>query len=1185
MKLSQKLLALGGVTLADYACCPYDDYGMAHSACTDALPEKTPFSLEDDWRNGACKAWESNVDATYDGNDNSCGTNENWGSCGFQRHFPWNQVDTENYRNRGCLIGKNANDDSLNLGSGCHCQGYGDADNASGAIICRTTKVIVGTNTPSTTCRDYDQENDQDTDIDFAAGNGVCCDPLAVNTIVHRDTNGPTATDTACPIRTCDSTDLAELASSYPTKCHDADFLGNRNIQANNLYLDATTNSVQYASAGSTLSFSHNSDATSQTGAVSNAKLYNLGGVPFLGGVCKLFVPVPRTRITSVQIAGVHVSLQNQSVYAAKVGTSGSYTANNDIHVGTAYCFSVVNPSEGMYNLDNNIHNGNVAGGTIGVNDNFEPLRMDSSLTSLQRQAGIQPNINFFDGSDAGNIGTQLRENTKEGDSDGDSQPDGPAFGDSKVGANFDVVVHIHSEWCNSPSFWTLADMQLTGDFDNGNLDYPLNSYPAARTGLAYSDAQVGELPIKTAYNLIGTTKTAEIAAETDFNDATAAEACYTQSTTCQTEMDNYFAAAKLAAECNAALPAQDCTTQDAAETAARDALYIVAAGAYTGGCLNTNSANYPNCNPSGTIVTEIDALRSDAAAHGTATGLYNNAVYDYNQDLANSFTHAHMDLMDKRNHQVASFNNVYEQDPDNDGYLRFPNSDDDVFKTETGAKGAYTASASYLRWPNAGAFAAFYSFVACANPLHITGDASAAADVNIWATIYSQSAALTDPDSADEAYSHLGELILKPRTLVMSQSDSDYRDENCENRKFRANLRQVGNTVTVCGPGQLPDTDNKRCSWNWNYNSHSFTGDHDGTGSGTPWNAPSPQNPLDAEEWFDRNDPHSFDLWSTRKRRNTVENKRKYAFNMGYWGAQEGAEGDASNMFENIAFDSDNQFHARAIQIPISDFNFNLQFKTADNKSPPLTVAINSNNCFFASNADGCTACKPSAQEFNESGFISDTAGTKVTLPDAYTPTDYNWDDTVNRIYHQTACSDSGNAITNTVDNLSYNLCNADDLVKMKDTTRLGSTTACENYKTSDGSGGFVQLANTQTLTFDDERIQSALNPTTLKWEASVRCKLNGSGLQQVDMATMGENDAQRDFFPDCFFGEEIWFTLTYGTGSPFSPYTVAPYSGITTNNDISYNSYVSAWFSSVDVPTYNVQGVETTATTQEYL
>ena len=69
MKLSQKLLALGGVALADYACCPYDDYGMPHEACTNELPEKTPFSLADDWNHGACKAWESNVDATYDGND------------------------------------------------------------------------------------------------------------------------------------------------------------------------------------------------------------------------------------------------------------------------------------------------------------------------------------------------------------------------------------------------------------------------------------------------------------------------------------------------------------------------------------------------------------------------------------------------------------------------------------------------------------------------------------------------------------------------------------------------------------------------------------------------------------------------------------------------------------------------------------------------------------------------------------------------------------------------------------------------------------------------------------------------------------------------------------------------------------------------------------------------------------
>merc|ERR1711935_77916 len=39
-----------------------------------------------------CKAWEPNVDATYEGNnrDGGCAPN-NWGSCGFQRHFPWKE--------------------------------------------------------------------------------------------------------------------------------------------------------------------------------------------------------------------------------------------------------------------------------------------------------------------------------------------------------------------------------------------------------------------------------------------------------------------------------------------------------------------------------------------------------------------------------------------------------------------------------------------------------------------------------------------------------------------------------------------------------------------------------------------------------------------------------------------------------------------------------------------------------------------------------------------------------------------------------------------------------------------------------------------------------------------------------------------------------------------------------------
>ena len=99
MKLSHKLLALSGVALADYACCPYDDYGIPFEDCVAALPEKTPFSDQPDWNTGACKAWEFNPDASFDGNDgaDTCGTNENWGSCGFQRHFPWSGTEQAAY--------------------------------------------------------------------------------------------------------------------------------------------------------------------------------------------------------------------------------------------------------------------------------------------------------------------------------------------------------------------------------------------------------------------------------------------------------------------------------------------------------------------------------------------------------------------------------------------------------------------------------------------------------------------------------------------------------------------------------------------------------------------------------------------------------------------------------------------------------------------------------------------------------------------------------------------------------------------------------------------------------------------------------------------------------------------------------------------------------------------------------
>jgi len=92
-----------------------------------------------------------------------------------------------------------------------------------------------------------------------------------------------------------------------------------------------------------------------------------------------------------------------------------------------------------------------------------------------------------------------------------------------------------------------------------------------------------------------------------------------------------------------------------------------------------------------------------------------------------------------------------------------------------------------------------------------------------------------------------------------MSVSASDYRvgDEvascSTEFANFRFNLRQVGNKVELCGPGQLPDGGAKRCTWNWNYNESANFG---------------ASNTNDPEGFFDRSEQMAIDSWIARKRR-----------------------------------------------------------------------------------------------------------------------------------------------------------------------------------------------------------------------------------------------------------------------------------------------------------------------------
>jgi len=94
MKLLASLL---GCAAADYACCPYDDFGVVNKGC--ALTEKTPWAMQNlnidadpmGVEHHLCKSWEANIDATMEGNEDK----DNWGGCGFQRHFPWGMVQAE----------------------------------------------------------------------------------------------------------------------------------------------------------------------------------------------------------------------------------------------------------------------------------------------------------------------------------------------------------------------------------------------------------------------------------------------------------------------------------------------------------------------------------------------------------------------------------------------------------------------------------------------------------------------------------------------------------------------------------------------------------------------------------------------------------------------------------------------------------------------------------------------------------------------------------------------------------------------------------------------------------------------------------------------------------------------------------------------------------------------------------
>jgi len=146
---------------------------------------------------------------------------------------------------------------------------------------------------------------------------------------------------------------------------------------------------------------------------------------------------------------------------------------------------------------------------------------------------------------------------------------------------------------------------------------------------------------------------------------------------------------------------------------------------------------------------------------------------------------------------------------------------------------------------------------------------------------------------------------------------------------------------------------------------------------------------------------------------------------------------------------------------------------------------------------------------------------------------------------------NEDGLNVGNDVNSNGVKKCNPSEIAIIKENLQEA---ACDGYK-SDGSDGFKQNDNVQTLVFDDDRVVTSLNPGNSEWEVSVQCN-------PTRMAAIGQTVAQRDLFPDCFFGDELWFTFTYSTAENRGLDAV-----------LAHNTYVSAWTS------------ELKSTAQEYI
>jgi hypothetical protein len=206
------------------------------------------------------------------------------------------------------------------------------------------------------------------------------------------------------------------------------------------------------------------------------------------------------------------------------------------------------------------------------------------------------------------------------------------------------------------------------------------------------------------------------------------------------------------------------------------------------------------------------------------------NGVKDYplEDDGNNNPQHAHTDVADKRfDGTVGICGCCDDAGKPHDDPTHSAISADSCAKCDGQScleLNTYGAGVVNMKWPNAGAWAAYHSFITCADENFMIYDVAAgiaAGQVNV-------------------ASSH-------ERIVVHSMFYNDVRHDyanammNTGTIAIRGNIRQTGTDVTNCGPGVINTIDNKRCTWNWNFGLID-----------------------DEEEWFNRDSPQVHAVWKS---------------------------------------------------------------------------------------------------------------------------------------------------------------------------------------------------------------------------------------------------------------------------------------------------------------------------------